>query len=952
MDSSSAPDSNNFEKVQQENYSKGHGDKNIEYKDHPGLYYGVHIPAEAQLQDNDGYINVFEDKIEALKVVKKYKKARFKAFNFYHEAAEFAVHGAEFPNNNMTVEGPLFQKPTQENSSPAVGEKPSQFRGPKSQDLVRLRKGIENGDSDFVHNTIWENPRYLVSVGDTPSILQEGSRYNALHVAAKAKNHAMCELILSTITDINFIKYLYGEDQNQDALDRAKILLDLYLNTPDKGLNETPLHFAVKFGALKVVELLVSYPQCDRNLRNKYGKTASEIICDRTDGNDLATLKHQIHLLLQDNYYVPVLRSEDNCMPPVIGEPFSPKSPLNLNVHPLSPRLEIHAFAGPMNKTEADKFRKIWKTPPRSIGFAKRNQINDISTLKRKDHEKGLERIGRDLADQYEVGWKEYWPFLESFIDLASTEGLDLLEVYLSGRFNAEYHLHSNLTCSPVHSISPPVQKSGISSPTASNQVDSPITELCNAMQACSIKDNNFKKLSKQYTELTENMQFLNSDDFSPFLFVEKACQVFAQRFAKDIFFLFEDECSNTSILETQVKQLQLLITSYMDDCRFISVDFHLVHSRLGSLIKCKLKNLFKEEADVTQLCKSLEDWLESCSKNFDCFSSDDESAVVKHSVPPQKKSTSKNKQVMCVLQCVLSSLNNKLDQVNDNCKTEDEVMTEWSYAKPCSCVLLSRNSRKHSNNKRGNSFRFSYKSISSLFRNGTDLSRKLSFDSEEFSNDVKNNDVKDYSSSDEEYYTPPSSPSLLEEMSEDEEEFDETHLPDVDVFLEGDTSTKLDCTVYNALQRAQSKLNSKDYPNVYKWYHTVSLYSNSERESWTNPTTRTCIDQNIDRSFIDSPAGMSTPTCQDKSMRTAFTPPRSWLRITGANSPKASLKSVHANVSFNLLHFPFFYFLSFPHDQNLFRLMRMKSLKSREACLVNMRLYFRIVLLKLLYHL
>jgi len=109
------------------------------------------------------------------------------------------------------------------------------------------------------------------------SCLQEGSRYNALHVAAKARNAEICDLILQTVSNVAFIQLLYGDDDSASCEDRARILLDLYLNTPDKALNETPLHFAVKFGAVSVVDILVSYPQCDKHARNKFGQTPRDV---------------------------------------------------------------------------------------------------------------------------------------------------------------------------------------------------------------------------------------------------------------------------------------------------------------------------------------------------------------------------------------------------------------------------------------------------------------------------------------------------------------------------------------------------------------------------------------------------------------------------------------------------------------------------------------------------
>ena len=54
-------------------------------------------------------------------------------------------------------------------------------------------------------------------------------------------------------------------------------LLDTYLNTPDKFHNETPLHFASKFGSQDILELLISFPECDRERKNIRGETPLDV---------------------------------------------------------------------------------------------------------------------------------------------------------------------------------------------------------------------------------------------------------------------------------------------------------------------------------------------------------------------------------------------------------------------------------------------------------------------------------------------------------------------------------------------------------------------------------------------------------------------------------------------------------------------------------------------------
>lgn len=163
------------------------------------------------------------------------------------------------------------------NSSSLNAERPP-FRAPTKQELVEFRKQIEAGNYERVKNIVWENPRFLISSGDTPTSLKEGCRYNAMHICAQYNQAHVAELILKIISDREFTQLYAGKKSNgQMCASLNESLLDYYLNIPDKGRGETPLHFAVKTGHVAVVEVLISYPQCKllKNFDGNYPKDVS-----------------------------------------------------------------------------------------------------------------------------------------------------------------------------------------------------------------------------------------------------------------------------------------------------------------------------------------------------------------------------------------------------------------------------------------------------------------------------------------------------------------------------------------------------------------------------------------------------------------------------------------------------------------------------------------------------
>ncbi|XP_030625724.1 ankyrin repeat and LEM domain-containing protein 2 isoform X2 [Chanos chanos] len=403
------------------------------------VYYGVCPPLDDS-SNRDGKPHVYVDREKALKAMGRMKGSRFKAFHSREDAEKFA--------KGETERGPSPQKPSSDDSKTSPGglnrhsgepvneeavgvEKANEFRSPRTQDLTgKLKKAVEMGDEEVFSQLVWSNPRYLIGSGDNPTIIQEGCRYNVLHVAAKENQPGIARLLLETLESPAFMRLMYPDDKEMMLWQRIRYIVDLYLNTPDKVNNETPLHFACKFGCPEVVDVLCSHPAIDKKCRNKYSQTPSSVICERK--NKSKEIKQRIKEYLEDRWYVPLLRATDNTLHPLIGLPWSPGTSeyhersrnLELAESPKDPRMAMRAFVGPLSRSKAEEFQKLWKTPPR--GRAKY-----FHGILKSDPDRGAERVGRELAHEMGHPWAEYWHFLSCFIDLSDKEGLTMLEEYL-----------------------------------------------------------------------------------------------------------------------------------------------------------------------------------------------------------------------------------------------------------------------------------------------------------------------------------------------------------------------------------------------------------------------------------------------------------------------------------------------------------------------------------------
>ncbi|OZC07323.1 hypothetical protein X798_05690 [Onchocerca flexuosa] len=385
----------------------------MEQSKQPEEYYAVHIPSPEGASEGAVFATLREASSFANTPESKAKGARFKRFQSPEDAKNYAENGDMF-----------CKSPEISIKSEPTGEPGSSFPSVSRIMFNRLKKAIESKDYELFLDMALQNPRYLINIGsDTPTIVVEGFRYNAMHLAAKVGNLHVAKYILHLICDSEALLTLYGTSED-DVKMRSRILLDCYLNMPDKGSHDTPLHFASKFGHCPLVELFLSYNICQKNPINKMGFTPAQICCTRYVGCDKEDL-HAAMMPLFLSFFTALYRPTDNYYSITIQ--LLEEVPTNTlpNDTPGSPTCmsalevcELAAYAGPFaDKALAQKFYETWKIEEKDC--------------RRSHPRKGAERIGRRLASEYKITWMERWNFCNKLLDFQSYSGLEELNRYL-----------------------------------------------------------------------------------------------------------------------------------------------------------------------------------------------------------------------------------------------------------------------------------------------------------------------------------------------------------------------------------------------------------------------------------------------------------------------------------------------------------------------------------------
>lgn len=236
--------------------------------------------------------------------------------------------------------------------------------------------------------------------------------------------------------------------------------------------------------------------------------------------------------------------------------------------------------------------------------FYEGTNITDSPSFKERklrltDTEKGLEIIGRTLAEDHEVGWNEYWSFLGMFTDLRSNDGLQQLEDFFRKR-QLQQHLTEQEALLKASRLPVPANKL---MPSLEKPNDS-LGSICEALDKMSLADvalrsspqitafNFRRRLGNHQTGVAPSTtEPIRSEITNPYLCLYNSLQVFAKRFVKN---LDESSCTIMTMdfatffqqaVVDCVRKLNTMVDNYRKDAAFETIEFSKVHSRYAQLI-------------------------------------------------------------------------------------------------------------------------------------------------------------------------------------------------------------------------------------------------------------------------------------------------------------------------------------------------------------------------------
>lgn len=292
-----------------------------------------------------------------------------------------------------------------------------------------------------------------------------------------------------------------------------------------------------------------------------------------------------------------------------------------------------------------------------SPGFKERN-------LKLADPEKGWEVIGRGLAKDQRVTWREHWAFLDEFIDISSNEGLTKFEMYLQDRLDERMKPPSlaAITQRKLQLTPLPV---------------TPVTKISQKLHKLRIEkdqqDGSFNN-ARASTPSSPNA-------FHAYSCVEKSCRIYANRLLKPIAQNPTNIVTVNDVLVGELNRLKSLICSYKQDIRFFGIDFQATHSRFAHIIVALLNN--DAEYQEHKVCETLQSTLDHI------LHAKEKSALnaSKNGIAGQDELAKNTTQLICLIKQLLKRLNDMSNLIPPEVlTTEIDCADIWRGEEKCEC--------------------------------------------------------------------------------------------------------------------------------------------------------------------------------------------------------------------------------------------------------------------------